>query len=62
MLEPHEVGAGMAFLPDYIVLGNKRQRVRQYGNVVTPPVAEILIAALVECIQGHDIDWNEAAA
>ena len=26
------------------------------------PVAEILIAALVECIQGHDIDWDEAAA
>ena len=23
--------------------------------------AEVLIAALVECIQGHDIDWSEAA-
>lgn len=61
MLEPHEIGAGMAFQPDYVVLGNKRQRVRQYGNAVTPPVAEILIAALVECIQGHPIDWNLAA-
>lgn len=61
MLEPHEIGAGMAFLPDYIVLGTKRQRVRQYGNAVTPPVAEVLISALVECIQGHDIEWTVAA-
>lgn len=61
MLEPHEIGAGMAFLPDYIVLGSKRARVRQYGNAVTPPVAEVLMTALVECIQGHDIDWSEAA-
>lgn len=56
MLEPHEIGAGMAFLPDYIVLGNKRQRVKQYGNAVTPPVAEVLVSALVECIQGHDLE------
>ena len=61
MLEPHEIGAGMAFLPDYIVLGSKRQRVRQYGNAVTPPVSEVLISALVECIQGHPIDWSGAA-
>lgn len=61
MLEPHEIGAGMAFLPDYVVLGNKRQKVKQYGNAVTPPVAEVLISALVECIQGHEIDWEVAA-
>lgn len=61
MLEPHEIGAGMAFLPDYIVLGSKRDRVRQYGLAVTPPVAEVLMSALVECIQGHDIDWERAA-
>lgn len=61
MLEPHEIGAGMAFRSDYIVLGNKRQRVKQYGNAVTPPVAEVLVAALVECIQGHEIVWELAA-
>lgn len=33
----------------------------KYGNAVTPPVAEVLISALVECIQGHDIDWSAAA-
>ena len=61
MLEPHEIGAGMAFLPDYVVLGNKRQRVKQYGNAVTPPASEVLMTPLVECIQGHDIDWSVAS-
>lgn len=55
MLEPHEIHAGMAFVPDYIVLGNKRQRVKQLGNAVTPPVAEVLVSALVECITGEEI-------
>lgn len=59
MFEPHEIHAGMAFVPDYIVLGTKRDRVRQLGNAVTPPVSEVLVSALVECIQGHDIDWEE---
>jgi DNA (cytosine-5)-methyltransferase 1 len=53
MLEPHEIGAGMAFGPEYRVLGNKRERVRQYGNAVTPPAARDLIAALVEAITGE---------
>jgi DNA (cytosine-5)-methyltransferase 1 len=57
MLEPHEIHTGMAFIPDYVVLGNKRQRVRQLGNAVTPPVAEVLVAALVEAVTG-----TEAAA
>lgn len=55
MLEPHEIHAGMAFVPDYIVLGNKREKVRQLGNAVTPPVAEVLVSALVECITGEVI-------
>lgn len=38
MLQPHEIGAGMAFPQSYIVTGNKRERVKQYGNAVTPPV------------------------
>lgn len=53
MLEPHEIGRGMAFVPDYIVLGNKREKVKQLGNAVTPPAAEVLVAALVECITGE---------
>jgi DNA (cytosine-5)-methyltransferase 1 len=60
MLEPHEIQAAMAFLPDYQVLGNKREQVRQLGNAVTPPAARDLIAALVESITGQAIDTATA--
>ncbi|MEV0993452.1 DNA cytosine methyltransferase [Nonomuraea sp. NPDC050202] len=56
MLEPHEIGRAMAFAPDYVVLGNKRERVRQYGNAVTPPVAELIVSALVEAITGEALE------
>jgi DNA (cytosine-5)-methyltransferase 1 len=36
----------MAFHPDYTVLGNRREQVRQLGNAVTPPAAEWLIRAI----------------
>ena len=61
MLEPHEIGRGMAFAEDYTVLGSKREKVRQYGNAVTPNVAEVLICALVEAINGQDIERYESA-
>jgi len=54
MLEPHEISAAMAFDAGYTVLGNKRERVRQLGNAVTPPAARDLIAAVVEAITGQD--------
>ncbi|MFD3851666.1 DNA cytosine methyltransferase [Streptomyces microflavus] len=56
MLQPHEIGRAMAFADRYRVLGSKRDQVRQYGNAVTPPVAEVLLCALVECITGESID------
>ncbi|GAA3172807.1 DNA cytosine methyltransferase [Nonomuraea roseoviolacea] len=56
MLEPHEIGRAMAFGQDYVVLGNKREKVRQYGNAVTPPVAEIIVSALVEAITGEPLE------
>lgn len=59
MLEPHEIGRAMAFGDTYVVVGNKRQRVRQYGNAVTPPVAEIIVSALVEAITGETIERVE---
>lgn len=46
MLEPHEVGAGMAFARDYIVLGSRRDQVKGYGNAVTPPAARDLISCI----------------
>lgn len=43
MLKSHEVGRAMAFSDDYLVLGTERERVKQYGNAVTPPAMEILL-------------------
>lgn len=43
MLQPPEIGRAMAFPDTYVVLGTKRDRVKQYGNAVTPPVMEWLI-------------------
>ncbi|MFJ8582652.1 DNA cytosine methyltransferase [Micromonospora sp. NPDC093277] len=63
MLEPHEIQAAMAFEAGYQVLGNKRERVRQLGNAVTPPAARDLIAAVVESITGQQLDlpaWEAA--
>jgi DNA (cytosine-5)-methyltransferase 1 len=60
MLEPAEIGAGMAFEPDYQVLGNKREQVRGYGNAVTPcavtPCAgSLLLARVVTALTGEDV-------
>ncbi|WP_327086673.1 DNA cytosine methyltransferase [Nonomuraea sp. NBC_01738] len=56
MLEPREIARGMAFGAAYTVLGSKRDQVTQLGNAVTPPVAELLISALVETITGTDLE------
>lgn len=50
MLAVPEIAGAMAFTPDYTVLGNKRERVRQLGNAVTPPAAEWLVRAVVESL------------
>ncbi len=50
MLKAHEVKAGMAFAPDYIVLGNQMEQVKQLGNAVTPPVMEILVERCVQSL------------
>jgi DNA (cytosine-5)-methyltransferase 1 len=56
MLATHEIAAGMGFLKDYKVKGSKRDRVRGYGNAVTPPVSEVLISALVETLSGEPLE------
>lgn len=55
MLEPHEIKAAMAFAPAYVLLGNKREQVRQAGNAVTPNAARALIAAVVEALTGEAV-------
>ncbi|RKN40943.1 DNA cytosine methyltransferase [Streptomyces hoynatensis] len=61
MLEPHEIGRAMSFADQYIVLGSKRERVRQYGNAVTPNAAEVIICALVEAITGAELERHAPA-
>jgi DNA (cytosine-5)-methyltransferase 1 len=51
MLQPHEIGRAMAFPDSYVVLGNNRDKVRQYGNAVTPPVMQMLVDRCVETLQ-----------
>lgn len=51
MLEPHEIQAAMAFPGDYKVLGNKRERVKQLGNAVTPPAMQLLIDRCLETLR-----------
>lgn len=56
MLKPAEIGRAMAFGHAYVVLGTQREKVRQYGNAVTPPVAEVLVSALAETVTGTDLE------
>ncbi|MGR3280111.1 DNA cytosine methyltransferase, partial [Acaryochloris marina NIES-2412] len=50
MLQPHEIQAAMAFAQDYIVLGNKREKVKQLGNAVTPPVMQMILTRCLESL------------
>lgn len=51
MFADHEVGKGMAFPDTYRVLGTKRERVKQYGNAVTPPAMEWLFERCVQSLE-----------
>jgi DNA (cytosine-5)-methyltransferase 1 len=55
MLEPSEIGLGMAFEPDYMVLGNKREQVKGYGNAVTPCASALLLGRVVAALAGQDV-------
>lgn len=56
MLEPHEVGEAMAFPTDYLMAPKaKKRQVKLYGNAVTPPLAEVVTSALVECLTGQEL-------
>jgi len=50
MIQSHEIGSAMAFPGDYTVLGTERERVKQYGNAVTPPVMAELIERCVKTL------------
>lgn len=57
MLDVDEIHDGMAFLPDFELLGTaKRDKVKMLGNAVTPPCARDLAACLMEAVLGHDYE------
>jgi len=51
MLQPPEIGKGMAFPGTYVVLGNKREQVKQYGNAVTPIAMRQILGRVAETFQ-----------
>lgn len=50
MLEPHEIQAAMAFPASYVVTGTRREKVKQLGNAVTPPVMQLLVSRCIESL------------
>ena len=50
MLKAAEVGRAMAFADDYKVLGTEKDKVKQYGNAVTPPAMKLLIERCVSSL------------
>jgi DNA (cytosine-5)-methyltransferase 1 len=55
MFDLHEIADTMAMRRhvdggEYVVLGNKRERMAQYGNAVTPPAMQLLVERLLEVV------------
>ena len=55
MFALHEIAEAMVMAEhvdgsEYLVLGNKRERMAQYGNAVTPPAMELLVGRLLEVV------------
>lgn len=48
MLKPREIQSAMAFTPEYVVLGNSREKVKQLGNAVTPPAMTWLVSQVMK--------------
>jgi DNA (cytosine-5)-methyltransferase 1 len=40
----------MDFPTEYVILGNRREQVRQAGNAVTPPAARDLVGVVAESL------------
>lgn len=61
MLGADEVRAGMGFPGTYKTLGTGEDQVRGFGNAVTPPVAQVLVAGLVEAVTGECLERRDDA-
>lgn len=62
MLAIEEIQEGMAFRPEYVLLGKaKRNKVKMLGNAVTPNAAATLAAMVMEAVTGVDIPLFETS-
>jgi DNA (cytosine-5)-methyltransferase 1 len=54
MLDAHEVQAAMAFPADYVLPGkiSKTEKVKLWGNAVTPPVMTQIVSGLRKVLDG----------
>jgi DNA (cytosine-5)-methyltransferase 1 len=55
MFALHEIAGAMAMQEhvdggEYLVIGNKRERMAQYGNAVTPPAMALIVGRLLEVV------------
>lgn len=64
MLEPQEISRAMGFPAEYVMQGNRRERVKLAGNAVTPNAARDLVATVAAAITGevHGSDTLPLAA
>jgi DNA (cytosine-5)-methyltransferase 1 len=58
MFALHEIAGAMAMVDhphegEYVVVGNKRERMAQYGNAVTPPVMTAIVERLLPILDGE---------
>jgi DNA (cytosine-5)-methyltransferase 1 len=56
MLASKEIQAAMAFPPEYIVTGTRKEQVKQLGNAVTPPAMKLLMERVIASLAGEDIE------
>ncbi len=59
MLEPDEIRKAMSFADGYVLLGTRRERIKQLGNAVTPPAAEWIIGQITESLGLPAIEYRE---
>jgi DNA (cytosine-5)-methyltransferase 1 len=60
MLDWTEIRAAMAFDRLYRILGKKREKVKQLGNAVTPPVMEWIVGRCIDALQRSRRDLRAA--
>lgn len=50
-IKSHEIQRAMSFPDEYVILGNSKQRIKQLGNAVTPPVTEWITNRLIDTLK-----------